>query len=293
MKIRSLLPALFASMLCTVPALAQDSAPIFEPGLVSDGGVFGLTLSPDGMHALWVRSGGKRDVLTIMEAGKVDGKWQAPAVAPFSGQGGWKDIDPVFAPDGKSVVFQSTRPVPGKPERKGFDIWSIALGPAGWGPPAHLGNDINTDESESSASVASNGSIYFMKANDKAGAQSDLWVSRLQNGAYQAPENLGAPINTKERESNPYIAPDESYLIYFSSDPRGLGDVDLYISFRGKDGWGTPRHIDAPINSAAAEFTPWVHAGRLYFTRQVKQGERMIENIHSYPFDPLKYKKEG
>lgn len=276
---------------CFTPLHAQTADGMFAPGRISDGGVFGLTLSPDGSHALWVRSGGKREVLTIVESHKVDGKWQAPTAVPFSASPQWKDIDPAFSPDGKQLIFQSTRPVPGEPGRKGFDIWSVAHTAKGWEAPRHLGNVINTDVSESSASIASNGNIYFHKALAATPANSDLWVSRFVDGAYQAPENLGAPINTGEhRESNPFIAPDEHYLVYFSSDPRGLGEVDLYISFRRKDGsWGAPKHIEGPINTPAAEFTPWVHGGRLFLTRQVKQGERMIEDVYSYPFNPEQY----
>lgn len=272
-----------------LPASAQNDSSIFEPGLISDGGVFGLTISPDGNHALWVKSNGKREKLVIMESFKAGGKWQAPKTVSFSGNEGWKDIDPAFSPDGKTLIYQSTRPVPGRPDRKGFDIWSVTRSANGWSAPSHLGNLINSEESESSASIASNGTIYFMK--DQGAGNSDLWKSRLVNGEYQAPENLGAPVNTaKHRESNPFIAPDESYLIYFSSDPAGLGDVDLFISFREKDGWSTPKHIDAPINSKLAEFCPWVHQGRLYLSRQEKQGDRMIENIHSFPFNPANYK---
>lgn len=35
----------------------------FQPHLISNGGVFGFTLSPDGKTALWVHSQGKREKL--------------------------------------------------------------------------------------------------------------------------------------------------------------------------------------------------------------------------------------
>jgi hypothetical protein len=277
--------ALFSIGAACLPALAQHTATLFEPSTISDGGVFGLTLSPDGTHGLWVHSGGMRDKLVIMEARKRHGKWQPKTVAPFSGNPAWKDIDPVFSPDGKRIVFQSNRPVPGKPERKGFDIWSVARTGTGWGTPLHLGNVINTDDSESSASVAANGTIYFHKV---VGGNSDLWMSRLVNGEYQAPENLGAPINTQaERESNPYVAPDESYLIYFSTSGQPKDMSDLFISKRDKGGWGQPQRLAAPINSVeGSEFTPWMHEGRLYFTRQTKREGGLTENIYSHPFQP-------
>ncbi len=276
---------LTCAVACTC-AIAQETATMFEPGTISDGGVFGLTLSPDGTHGLWVKSGGTRDKLVIMEAFKKHGKWQPQTVVSFSGNPAWKDIDPAFSPDGKQVIFQSTRPVPGKPDRKGFDIWSVARTTTGWSAPVHLGNVINTDESESSASMARNGSIYFHKA---VGGNSDLWVSRLVKGEYQTPENLGAPINTTaERESNPYIAPDESYLIYFSTVDRAPDTPDLLISKREKEGWGMPKRIEPPINSIHSEFTPWMHGGRLYFSRQMKREGGFTEDMYSYPFDPVR-----
>jgi len=274
---------LLASALAAPPA---DG--LFEPGLVSDDGVFGLTLSPDGQHALWVQSGGKREKLNIVESRKVGGKWLAPTLVPFTAPAGGRDIDPNFAPDGKSIIFQSNRPVADKPERKGFDIYSVALEHGKWGPAVHLGHDINTDESESSASITSDGTIYFMR--NGADGKSDIWRSRRVQGKYAVAENMGAPVNTGYRESNPFIAADESYIIYFSDDPAGAGDVDLLISFRGKDGWSRPRNIGAPYNTAAAEFTPFVHDKRLYLARQQKSGDRFIENIYSYPFDPKQFR---
>ncbi|MBC3910461.1 TolB-like translocation protein [Undibacterium umbellatum] len=281
---------LFACSMLASTAQAQADPALFQPGLISDGGVFGLALSPDGNQAFWVQSQGRRIALRIMSSSRVNGVWQTPQIASFSRDTQWKDIDPAISPDGKTLIFQSNRPVPGKPERKGFDIWASSKTADGWGAAYHLGNVINTDASESSASIAANGNIYFMKENEEAAQQSDLYVSRFINGAYQTPENLGPPINSKERESNPYVAPDESYLIYFSTRPGGYGDVDLYISFREQGKWTEAVNLGQTINSAAAEFCPLVHQGRIYLSRQVKQGDRFIENIYSFPFDAEQYR---
>lgn len=291
---KTLLRLMLLSFLCflTVAAGAQiapDPAK-FMPGVVSDDGAFGLTLSPDGAHALWVKSGGTRERLVIMEMRKLNGIWQAPSVAPFSGAAGWNDIDPMFSPDGRTLIFQSNRPVPDRPARKGFDIYAVERGAQGWGPVRHLGHDINSDESESSAAIAANGNIYFMKA--APGMQSDLWVSELRDGHYGAPRNLGLPINTAARESNPYVAPDESYLVFFSA--ATLDDrPDLFISFRTKGQWGAPRRLRAPINSddpADSEFTPFVHGASLYLSRQRRTEERFFENVYAYPFKAEDYR---
>ena len=288
-------PVLVIVSLCLPFFLFAQKEPIkFEPGKISNGGVFGLTISPNGNTALWVESNGRRDTLIIKESQKINGVWQEPVIASFSTTtAAWKDIDPVFSPDGQQVLFQSTRPVPDQPNRTGFDIWAVKRTAKGWSAPYHLGNIINTDVSESYASITTSGHIYFMKENENKQGNSDIYVSRLVNGIYQNPENIGAPVNTIDhRESNPFIAADESFLIYFSSDPKGLGEVDLYISFNKNGTWTTPKNLGSPINSSMAEFCPFYHAKekRLYFARQDRSGTRMKEDLYFISFDPDKFR---
>lgn len=278
-------------------SLHAQQPEIFEPGLLLKDGVFGFTLSPDAQEAFWVESRGGRDTLIIMHSRFVDKKWQSASVATFSGNTAWKDIDPMFSPDGKMILFQSNRPSEGKSNAKNdFDIWAVTKTSTGWSAPVHLGNVINTENSESFASITSSGSIYFMKDNPDGIGTSDIYHSILKNGAYQTPVNLGTPINTTFRESNPFISPDENYLIYFSSDSTGLGSVDLYISFMEKGTWTAPINLGQPINSDVGEFCPFVHSlqKRLYFSRTVTNPDgRRIENVYSIPFDPKKYRAKN
>lgn len=274
-------------------ANAQGVPVKFQEGLISKGGEFGLTISPDSQTALWVESNGKRDTLIIKESKKVNGVWQKPITVSFSSADAkWKDVDPIFSPDGNMVLFQSTRSVQGKPERKGFDIWAVKKTTTGWGEPYHLGNTINTDASESYASIAVNGNIYFMKENENKVGNSDLYVSKLVSGIYQTPENIGLPINTIDhRESNPFISADEKFILYFSSDPSGFGEVDLFISFNKNGSWSSPKNIGKPFNSELAEFCPFYHAKekKLYFSRQRKTENRMWEDLYVVDFDPKQY----
>ncbi len=291
MKSIFLLPAILSvSFVC-----AQEVPQLFAPGIISTGGDFGLTISPDSKTAFWVRSNGGRDTLIIFQSEKRNGKWQKPVVANFSTRtAAWKDIDPMFTPDGKTVLFQSNRPVPGKPERKGFDIWVSQLTKDGWSNAVHLGNVINTDSSESYASATKKGDVYFMKNDEVGNGSSDIYVSKFVSGAYQTPVNIGAPVNTTARESNPFISVNGDYIVYFSSDSKGLGEVDLYISFYQNGKWSTPKNLGLPINSADAEFCPFVHEKekRIYFSRQKKidGSNRFHEELYWFPFDVNNYR---
>lgn len=271
---------------------AQQQAVLFEPGIISNDGVFGLTISPDSKTALWVQSNGKRDTLRIMESKKENGKWSMPRVASFSSANGeWKDIDPMFSPDGKMVLFQSNRNAGRASTRTDFDIWAVTLTTTGWSAPYRLQGNINSEASESYASITRDGTIYFMKENENKTGQSDIYYSTFKDGIYQEPINIGAPINTNERESNPFIAPDGQYLLYFSTDKNGFGEVDLYISFRQNGIWSKPQNLGSSINSSVAEFCPFVHQKekRLYFSRQEKMDGRFNENIYYIDFDIRKY----
>ena len=78
----------------------------------------------------------------------------------------------------------------------------------------------------------------------------DIYCSKFVNGSYGEPENLGGSINSKGYESYPFIAPDESYLI-FSGAKRAdsFGDGDLFISYRDNHGsWTKAVNLGKTVN---------------------------------------------
>lgn len=88
-----------------------------------------------------------------------------------------------------------------------------------------------------------------------------LRISRLENGKRTEPQLLSANFNTGKWTAHPFIAPDESYLIWDSERPEGFGNSDLYISFHQADGsWGPAINMGDNINSdkwdAYASVTP-------------------------------------
>lgn len=77
-----------------------------------------------------------------------------------------------------------------------------------------------------------------------------LRYSRLINGKREAPKPLSKEINTGKWTAHPFIALDESYIIWDSEREGGYGDSDMYISFRQKDGsWGAAINFGDKINT--------------------------------------------
>ncbi len=94
------------------------------------------------------------------------------------------------------------------------------------------------------------------------------------NGKHTTVENLGAPVNTKYDELDPFIASDESYLIFCSKTLDGYGGFDLYITFQKSDGrWTEPVNMGEGINSSAYDWVPYVTAdGKYFFFNSTRSG---------------------
>ena len=106
-------------------------------------------------------------------------------------------------------------------------------------------------------SASAKGTYVFddYKSNDV------IRISTLKDGERQEPTQMGDMVNTGKRTAHPFIAPDESYLIWDSDREGGYGASDLYISFRQTDGsWGPAINMGEEVNSdkwdAYASVTP-------------------------------------
>jgi len=83
---------------------------IFAPGVISTGDYEVCPqLTPDGKTFYFVKSTPDANFWTIVFSRFQNGKWNAPQVAPFSGQ--YSDADEFITSDGKQMFFISRRPV--------------------------------------------------------------------------------------------------------------------------------------------------------------------------------------
>ena len=94
-------------------------------------------------------------------------------------------------------------------------------------------------------SASAKGSYVFDDYKSKV-----IRISTFKEGERQAPKEMSKVINTGTATAHPFIAPDESYIIWDSKREGGFGASDLYISFRQKDGrWGQAINMGHMVNS--------------------------------------------
>jgi hypothetical protein len=179
----------------------------------------------------------------------VKGRWQRPALASFSSTGG--EYEAQFSVDGNLLYFNRGRKM--YFSRRTDTGWSEACA---IDPPADEGMCI---------AAARNGTLYF--TGGKSRATFGIQRSRCVDGRYQAPE-LVIPM-----AAHPWVAPDESYLVFDKyAFTGGVQTSKLFVSFRQKDGsWSDPVEFGKDINATGTELIAKVSPdGKfLFFQRKV------------------------
>ena len=220
---------------------------LFDPKIVSPEGRFDHgSFTPDMKEFYFTRKHGKYKKRAFFVIRHENNTW---------GQESKTDIRwPQFSADGNVMYI-------GKEYRERTET--------GWSEPKSPGEFIN--EMAHGSSVSTNGTYYFTisKKGDRTGNNS-MHYSRVIDGKYENPVKMSAGINSGKYIGGSFIAPDESYLIWYMEREDGHGEADMYISFKQKDGsWLPAINMGSIINTEMQESGPMVtHDGKyLFFTR--------------------------
>ncbi|MBO9150656.1 OmpA family protein [Chitinophaga sp. GCM10012297] len=153
--------------------------------------------------------------------------------------------------DGEMLVFTGCDFPNG---RGSCDIYYAIKTPQGWQPPKNIGPAINTEVWESQPCLSPDKqTLYFARQTQDAGA--DIFVStRNAAGQWMPAERLGPQINTKGRETTPFLHADGQTLFFASDGHPGFGGLDIFYSRKQADGsWGPAVNLGYPINTIEEE----------------------------------------
>lgn len=96
----------------------------------------------------------------------------------------------------------------------------------------------------------------------------DLYYTRIFDGRWIPPRNLGQHVNSAAWDSQPTLA-DNGRTLYFASNRQGtIGKKDLWVTRRLPSGrWSIPRNLGPDINTSGDEKAPFIHfdGSTLYF----------------------------
>jgi ankyrin repeat protein len=215
------------------PNLPGQKPVRFAPGIISqphhfEHSIFSFTVDmKTACWADWQRTGISK--IFVME--NKSGSWQAPRTVHL------RATNPCIAPDGKRIYFTAPRILADGKDAADNDIFYIQKTEKGWSNRINLGPNVNTEGDDSQPVVTRDGTVYFCH-------NADIYRSRLVDGRYAPKEKLPTPINSESTQAEPYIAPDESFLLFRSIGQGGMAEPNYYFSSRNADGsWTEPVNI--------------------------------------------------
>lgn len=232
----------------TGPYLGQKApgskAEVFAPGVVSTR-LYELfsAFTPDMKEFYFVRYD-EDDKPSMIVYKYQNERWQKSITGPRVGE-------PFITPDGKTMHLG----------RRYMERTA-----SGWSEIKSLGAPYK-DYSIMRLTSSSKGTYFF----DTAGEE-PIRYSLLTDGQRGAPQMLNIDLGI--HNAHPWIAPDESYLIWDDQREEGHGGADLYISYRQADGsWGPSINLGPEINSGRSDSYPTITPDGKYmlFNRSIDE----------------------
>lgn len=185
-------------------------------------------ISPDGRYIYFTRcyapdSKGGCDIYRSRREGTT---WGKPENLGANVNSAAWDAQPTIASDNRTLFFASNR----EGGFGGSDIYYSYLRDDGtWSKAKNCGEVINTEGKEMSPFIhPSNQTLYFSSDYHCGMGGQDIFYSRLENGKFSSPTNIGYPINTSSDESSLVVSPRGDYAVYASDRAGGSGGLDLY-----------------------------------------------------------------
>ena len=224
---------------------------IFAPGIVStdEHHEFSCSFSPDGKEFYFNRQ------MQIMVCRLKNGSWTDPEPVNFTEN--YRAHEPFVTHDNKYLYFGSMRPNPEFPDMKQpYGIWRVERTDQGWDKLKYVGFGMYV-------TITNNDVIYLTDIRGKDHSEQGIAKTTLiENHFGPLIRQEGGVVNPAPDRlpgRHPFIAPDESFIIFDSYDKETREKDKLFICFRENDGnWGKAIELDAKINSGEYTFGAYI-----------------------------------
>lgn len=197
--------------------------------------------------------------LDVYMVNKVADDFDEPALISGEVNSKYHEGTIAISPDGNTIYFTRNDYTDGDYEKSSDGIGQLKLYMATlingeWDDVQELPfND--SEYSTGHPALSQDGKTLYFSSDMPGGfGMSDLYkVTVNGDGTFGEPQNLGANINTKGRESFPFV--DDEGTLSFSSDGHlGLGGLDIFYIDAGKSSLSDVKNMGQPVNSAGDDF---------------------------------------
>jgi outer membrane protein OmpA-like peptidoglycan-associated protein len=175
------------------------------------------------------------------------------------------------------------------------NLYESVLDGKTWQIPELLPAPINSDHFESSACYSPDGqTIYFV--SDRPGGQGslDIWYAKKnKQGRWGEAQNIGALVNTPEKEEGVFMHPDGKILYFSSRGHGGKGGYDIFYTELENGRWSLPKSLGEEVNSAADDVYFVMEAnGKVGYFSSFREGGAGEKDIFRIEFGNKEIEKE-
>lgn len=157
------------------------------------------------------------------------------------------------------------------------DIYNSCQTDTGWARAQPADGNLNSDANEGAIALTADGALMILTicSNEMGMGSCDLYMSTKTKAGWSKPRNLGRPLNTANKETQPSLSYDGKVLYFSSNRPGGSGEMDLWkVAFNRNGPQGRPENLGAQINTAGDDRSPFIHPDNktLYFSSNGRPG---------------------
>jgi outer membrane protein OmpA-like peptidoglycan-associated protein/Tol biopolymer transport system component len=182
---------------------------------------------------------------------------------------------PSLSADGQTMVFTVKLPIDTNNSEtfgnRQEDFFYSDFEDGRWTQAKPVGPPLNTPGNEGAQSISSDGKLMiFTGCNRRDGyGNCDLYFSKKEGDRWTVPQNMGKPINTSSKETQPSLSSDGKTIYFASNRPGTKGGLDIWKTTLSDDGyWGEPVNLGDSINTPYDDQSPFIHPDNqtLYFS---------------------------
>ncbi len=182
---------------------------------------------------------------------------------------------PVLTADEQELIF--TRRMGGGQEDDEDLVVSRKDARGKWMKPVEISPNIDSRLNEGTCTISADGrQLIFTSCIGRRGYGScDLFESRKIGEEWTVPVNLGPQINSAAWESQPSLSSDGRMLFFVSDRKGGLGNKDIYVSYKlDENRWTPAENLGTKINTPYEEISPFIHVNSrtLFFASNGRPG---------------------
>jgi hypothetical protein len=147
-----------------------------------------------------------------------------------------------------------------KPNETGYGIFESVIQNNRWSDPVEIAALADTRSATSNTShpaLSLDGRRIYFASNRQGGLGGyDIWYSDSKGGQWQAPVNMGSPVNTENDEAYPVVNPD-GRLYFSSNNPTRTGvrngKLDIFYTEFIEGSWIVPVRMGTPFNTQRSD----------------------------------------